>query len=101
MKGLGTWSDPTVFGAFQIVSVAVLATLYGMKILNGGKNPVIENNPFDEGNVLTFPRSVADLPLTPPPATQSISWTLFAPANAPTPHGLSFTSCACPSKANS
>ena len=95
MKLLGTWRNPTIFGAFQLVSIGALALLYLWKVIGNNGNPVIQNNPCDEGNVLTFPRSMGDMPLPLAASGAQIKWALFAPANAPTPHGKSFTSCNC------
>lgn len=95
MTILGTWKNPTIFGAFQLASIGALALLYAWKVVGGNGNPVVKDNPFDTGNVLAFPRSMGDMALPLIGDSTAIDWALFAPINAPTPHGKSFTSCNC------
>jgi len=87
---LGTWGNPSLFGAFNLVSVAVIAGLYIWKGFLGGENPALRGNPFDGGDVLTFPAR----------ATQSgsLGFELFAPGHLPLGPGLGSPGCPCPSK---
>ena len=87
---LGTWGNPSLFGAFNLVSVAVIAGLYIWKGFLGGENPALRGNPFDGGDVLPFRAR--------PAQCGSLELDLFAPAHLPLGPGLGSPPPPCPNK---